>query len=74
MSPAEKSSPKTSINIAAAPATIGEARLVAYSAAKAGAAGFVRAIAREAGGLTVAEARRFDRLRDNTPAEPVGFE
>ncbi len=28
---------------------VGEARLAAYSAAKAGAAGFVRAIAREAG-------------------------
>lgn len=31
-------------------------------------------IAREAGGLTLAEARRFDRLRDKTPAEPMGFE
>ena len=31
-------------------------------------------IAREAGGLTVAEAKRFDRLRDKTAAEPMGFE
>ena len=31
-------------------------------------------IAREAGGLTAAEARRFDRLRDKRPAEPIGFE
>ena len=31
-------------------------------------------IAREAGGLTVAEARRLDRLRDKTPAEPMDFE
>ena len=31
-------------------------------------------IAREAGGLTDAEAGHFDRLRDRTPAEPTGFE
>lgn len=31
-------------------------------------------IAREAGGLTEAEAKRFDRLRDKTPAEPMHFE
>jgi plasmid stability protein len=32
------------------------------------------AIAREAGGLTDAEAAHFDRLRDRTPAEPTRFE
>lgn len=32
------------------------------------------AIAREAGGLTDAEAERFNRLRDKTPAEPMHFE
>lgn len=31
-------------------------------------------IAREAGGLTDAEAKRFDQLRDKTPAEPMHFE
>lgn len=31
-------------------------------------------IAREAGGLTDAEALAFEQLRDPTPAEPVGFE
>lgn len=31
-------------------------------------------IAREAGGLTDAEAEHFDRLRDKTPAEPIKFE
>lgn len=31
-------------------------------------------IAREAGGLTDAEAEHFDRLRDKTPAEPMAFE
>lgn len=31
-------------------------------------------IAREAGGLTEAEAKHFDRLRDKTPAEPMHFE
>jgi plasmid stability protein len=31
-------------------------------------------IAREAGGLTAAEAKRFDRLRDKTPAKPMDFE
>lgn len=31
-------------------------------------------IAREAGGLTDAEAASFDQLRDKTPAEPIGFE
>ncbi|KGM34675.1 FitA-like ribbon-helix-helix domain-containing protein [Inquilinus limosus] len=31
-------------------------------------------IAREAGGLTDAEAAHFDRLRDKTPAEPMRFE
>jgi antitoxin FitA len=31
-------------------------------------------IAREAGGLTVAETKRFDRLRDKRPVEPMGFE
>jgi plasmid stability protein len=31
-------------------------------------------IAREAGGLSAAEAKRFDRLRDKTPAKPMGFE
>jgi plasmid stability protein len=31
-------------------------------------------IAREAGGLTDAEARHFDQLRDKTPAEPMLFE
>ncbi|NTG64727.1 FitA-like ribbon-helix-helix domain-containing protein [Rhizobium rhizogenes] len=31
-------------------------------------------IAREAGGLTDAEAERFNRLRDKTPAEPMSFE
>lgn len=31
-------------------------------------------IAREAGGLTDAEAEHFDRLRDKTPAEPMKFE
>jgi plasmid stability protein len=31
-------------------------------------------IAREAGGLTDAEARHFDQLRDKTPAEPMHFE
>lgn len=30
-------------------------------------------IAREAGGLTDAEAEQFDRLRDKTPAEPIRF-
>ncbi|GEP00458.1 hypothetical protein [Methylobacterium haplocladii] len=30
-------------------------------------------IAREAGGLTDAEAEQFDRLRDKTPAEPMRF-
>ena len=32
------------------------------------------AIAREAGGLTNAEAEHFDQLRDRTPAEPLRFE
>lgn len=32
------------------------------------------AIAREADGLTDAEAAHFDRLRDRTPAEPTRFE
>lgn len=31
-------------------------------------------IAREAGGLTDAEAEHFNQLRDKTPAEPVSFE
>lgn len=31
-------------------------------------------IGREAGGLTDAEAESFDRLRDRTPGEPMGFE
>ena len=31
-------------------------------------------IAREAGGLTDAEAQHFDQLRDKTPAEPMGLE
>lgn len=31
-------------------------------------------IAREAGGLTDAEAEYFNLLRDKTPAEPMGFE
>ncbi|MFS8047254.1 FitA-like ribbon-helix-helix domain-containing protein [Rhizobium sp. BR 314] len=31
-------------------------------------------IAREAEGLTDAEAERFNQLRDQTPAEPMGFE
>ena len=31
-------------------------------------------IAREAGGLTDAEAKHFDQLRDRTPAEPLRFE
>jgi plasmid stability protein len=31
-------------------------------------------IAREAGGLTDAEAERFNQLRDTTPAEPMSFE
>jgi plasmid stability protein len=31
-------------------------------------------IAREAGGLTDAEAKRFDQLRDKAPAEPVHIE
>lgn len=31
-------------------------------------------IAREAGGLSAAEAEDFDRLRDRTPAEPMRFE
>ena len=31
-------------------------------------------IAREAGGLTDAEADRFDQLRDKSPAEPMRFE
>ena len=31
-------------------------------------------IAREAGGLTDAEAEHFNRLRDPTPAEPMRFE
>lgn len=31
-------------------------------------------IAREAGGLTDAEGRHFDQLRDKTPAEPMHFE
>jgi plasmid stability protein len=31
-------------------------------------------IAREAGGLTDAEAERFNQLRDKTPAEPIRFE
>lgn len=31
-------------------------------------------IAREAGGLTDAEAEHFDQLRDKTPAEPMSFE
>jgi len=30
-------------------------------------------IAREAGGLTDAEAERFNQLRDRTPAEPMSF-
>ncbi|MDO5091108.1 MAG: Arc family DNA-binding protein [Cardiobacteriaceae bacterium] len=32
------------------------------------------AIARDAGGLSEAEAARFHQLRDKTPAEAVGFE
>ena len=31
-------------------------------------------IAREAGGLSDAEAEHFERLRDQTPAEPLRFE
>ena len=31
-------------------------------------------IAREAGGLTDAEAERFDQLRDKAPTEPMKFE
>lgn len=31
-------------------------------------------IAPEAGGLTDTEARQFDALRDQTPAEPLSFE
>jgi hypothetical protein len=31
-------------------------------------------IAREAGGLTDSEVEGFDRLRDRTPAKPMGFE
>jgi plasmid stability protein len=31
-------------------------------------------IAREAGGLTDAEAEQFNQLRDKTPAEPMRFE
>lgn len=31
-------------------------------------------IAREGGGLTDAEVERFNKLRDKTPAEPMGFE
>jgi hypothetical protein len=31
-------------------------------------------IAREAGGLTDAETKRFEQLRDRTPAEPMPFE
>ncbi len=31
-------------------------------------------VAQEAGGLTDAEAKRINRLRDKTPAEPMGFE
>jgi len=31
-------------------------------------------IAREAGGLTDAEAEDFNQLRDKTPAEPIKFE
>ncbi|WP_068636579.1 FitA-like ribbon-helix-helix domain-containing protein [Thauera butanivorans] len=31
-------------------------------------------IAREAGGLTDAEAEHFNQLRDRTPAEPMSFE
>lgn len=31
-------------------------------------------IAREAGGMTTAEAEGFNQLRDNTPAEPMRFE
>lgn len=34
----------------------------------------IGSIAREAGGLTEAEAKRFDQLRDKTPAEPMQFE
>jgi plasmid stability protein len=30
-------------------------------------------IVREAGGLTQAEAKRFDRIRDKTPAKPIKF-
>ncbi len=31
-------------------------------------------IAREAGGLTDAEANNFDQIREKTPAEPIKFE
>lgn len=31
-------------------------------------------IAREAGGLTQAEAEHFDQIRDKTPVEPMRFE
>jgi len=31
-------------------------------------------IAREAGGMTDAEAEHFDQTRDKTPAEPISFE
>lgn len=31
-------------------------------------------IAREAGGLSAAEAKRFDQIRDKAPAEPMRFE
>ncbi len=34
----------------------------------------LQSIAREAGGLTDAEAEYFDQLRDKTPAEPMRFE
>lgn len=32
------------------------------------------AIAREAGGLTQAEAQSLEQLRDRSPAQPLGFE
>lgn len=34
----------------------------------------LNSIARDAGGLSDAEARRFDKLRDRAPAEPMRFE
>jgi plasmid stability protein len=58
--------------------TEAEIRAILEQAAKPGGriklGSLLASIAREAGGLTEAEADHFTQLRDKTPAEPINFE